>query len=295
MKEIMKNTIKRVASALVALPVYFFCVITDSAWSVPILAISTVISLACLYEFYAMSDRGEEGRAFVFEGMVVGLIINVFMYLFAFGMKHTIPSLFDCLDPRGIMFFMVLIIAMTLFLQVFSRPIKGATYSLGVTVAGVIFIVGFFSHIILLKALTNGVYYILILNAVVMANDTGAFFGGVLFGRHKTKFPASPNKTWEGYASGLLFSVLIMIIFNYLFDRYFDVRLFSYIEAALLGALLSFTGNTGDLVESVIKRDNNAKDSGSIIPGHGGMWDVFDALVFSMPIFYYYLIFKGVV
>jgi len=62
----------------------------------------------------------------------------------------------------------------------------------------------------------------------------------------------------------------------------------------LLGVALSVLGNLGDLIESAVKRDGSIKDSGSIIPGHGGMWDVFDALIFSMPLFYYYLMLKGV-
>jgi phosphatidate cytidylyltransferase len=293
MKEITKNTIKRVGSAVVFLPIYFAGVVTDRFYAVPMLLVSTIISLICLWEFYTMSDRGKDGKAFIFEGMTVGLVVNVFMYLFAFGRRYSIPMFFDYGDPRGIMFFIMLIIGLTLFLQLFTREIRGATYSLGVTVFGVIFIVGFFSHIILLKSLPNGVYYILILNAVVMINDSGAFFGGVLLGRHRTGFPVSPNKTWEGYISGLLFSVLSMVLFNFIFDCFFQVRLFSYPEAGLLGVILSLTGNIGDLVESVMKRDNDVKDSGTIIPGHGGMWDVFDAMVFSMPVFYYYLVLTG--
>ena len=68
---------------------------------------------------------------------------------------------------------------------------------------------------------------------------------------------------------------------------------FGILEAALVGIGLSLLGHLGDLVESAVKRDGSIKDSGSIIPGHGGMWDVFDALIFSMPFYYYYLVLKG--
>jgi len=142
--------------------------------------------------------------------------------------------------------------------------------------------------------LKDGLYYILILNITVMANDSAAYFGGVLFGRHKTKFEVSPNKSWEGYFSGLLFSILAMIIINQVFASFFGRELFGMIEAAIIGIVISFLANTGDLVESTVKRDGSIKDSGSIIPGHGGMWDVFDAMIFSMPVFYYYLILKGI-
>ena len=66
------------------------------------------------------------------------------------------------------------------------------------------------------------------------------------------------------------------------------------VEAAIVGGFLSLLGNIGDLIESAVKRDGNIKDSGTIIPGHGGMWDTFDAIILSLPIFYYYLILTGV-
>ncbi len=145
-----------------------------------------------------------------------------------------------------------------------------------------------------MKAFNDGFYYILILNIVIMINDTGAYFGGVLFGKHKTNFAVSPNKSWEGYFSGFLISIIAMIVCNEIFHSSNGASFFTLLEAACLGAFLSIIGHIGDLAESAIKRDSVIKDSGSIIPGHGGMWDVFDALIFALPFFYYYLVLKGV-
>lgn len=150
------------------------------------------------------------------------------------------------------------------------------------------------SHLILLKSLKDGVYYILILIVVVMLNDTGAYFGGILFGKHKAGIEASPNKSWEGYFSGLLFSIIGFILANQVCISFFSRELFSMIESTILGIIVSVLANTGDLIESAAKRDGGFKDSGSIIPGHGGMWDVFDATMFSLPFFYYYLVLKGI-
>jgi len=86
-----------------------------------------------------------------------------------------------------------------------------------------------------------------------------------------------------------------MIILNQVILSNYQVELFSLPEAAFLGLLLSVFGNLGDLAESAVKRDGEIKDSGSIIPGHGGMWDVFDALIFTIPIFYYYIIISGLI
>jgi phosphatidate cytidylyltransferase len=216
------------------------------------------------------------------------------MYLFAYGRLYGYSRYIPVFDARVVMGVLALFLSVILALQLFTRPLKGAAYSLGVTLFGLVYIVFSFSHIILMKSLVNGVYYIVILNIVVMLNDSFALFGGVLFGKHKTGFPVSPNKSWEGYFSGLLFSVLAMVITNQVFISFFDKNLFGMVESVILGIALSVLGNLGDLVESAVKRDGSTKDSGSIIPGHGGMWDVFDALIFTYPLFYYYLILKGV-
>ena len=294
MSDVKKNTLIRVLSAVVALPVYVFTIVTDLAQAIPILVCSLIVTLACLYEYYSITERGEEGSPFLKTGMAFAVVINIVMYLFAFGKLYGYSRYIPIFDARVVMGVMTLFLSVMLVLQLFTRPLKGAAYSLGVTLFGLVYIVFSFSHIILMKALANGVYYIIILNVVVMLNDSFALFGGVLFGKHKTGFPVSPNKSWEGYFSGLLFSVLAMVITNQIYISFFDKSLFSMVEAVILGIVLSFTGNLGDLVESAIKRDGSIKDSGSLIPGHGGMWDVFDALIFSYPLFYYYLILKGV-
>ncbi len=276
----------RILSAVVALPVYVFGIYTNIFYSLPVLIVSTVISLVCLHEYYQIASRSDEEKPMQYAGLIAGGLVNVLMYLYAFGGT----SFIRLFDARVLMALVAVFIMAILTFQVFRRPIRGGIYSLAVTVFGVIYIVLFFSHLILLKGLNNGFYYILILNVVVMLNDTGAYFGGVYFGKHKTNFAVSPNKSWEGYFSGLLFSVISMIVTNQLIQIFAGVRLFEMIEAALLGIALSVIGHVGDLVESAIKRDGAIKDSGSIIPGHGGMWDVFDALIFTTPLFYYYIV-----
>lgn len=294
MSDVKKATLMRVMSAAVALPVYVVTIVTDWFQSVPIVICSLIVTLACLYEYYQITDRGDEGRAFRAPGMAFAVALNLLMYVFAYGKLYGYGRYIHVFDARIIGAFVVLLLSLVLTLQLFTRPIRGASYSLGVTLFGVLYIVFSFSHIILLKALADGVYYIVILNIVVMLNDSMAYFGGVFFGRHKTGFPVSPNKSWEGYFSGLLFSVLAMVITNQAYIYFFDRRLFGMVESVFIGIALSVLGNLGDLVESAVKRDGSIKDSGSIIPGHGGMWDVFDALIFSTPFFYYYLILKGV-
>lgn len=287
-------TFKRILSAVIGLPLYLYLIITDGFLALPILICSTVVSLICLYEFYQISDRGENGRPFVGAGMAMGAAINIVMYLYAFGKVFGYSKYVPVFEARVIMAVIVLAVLAVLVLQVFQRPLKGGIYSIAVTLLGPVYIVFFFSHMILIKSLAGGIYYLLLLNIVIMLNDIGAYFGGLSLGKHKTKFPASPNKSWEGYFSGLLFSIVGAIVINQAYISFYNRTLFTVIEAAVLGIILSVLGSVGDLVESAVKRDSAIKDSGSIIPGHGGMWDVFDAMIFSMPVFYYYLVLIGI-
>jgi phosphatidate cytidylyltransferase len=241
-----------------------------------------------------ISNRGDAGKAFVKTGLFFGLILNIVMYFYAFGKPFGFSRYFGDFDARVILAFFVIFVAVILVLQLFTRPLQGGIYSLAVTVFGVMYLVLSMSHIILLKSMKDGIYYIVILIAVVMLNDTGAYFGGVLFGKHKAGIEASPNKSWEGYFSGLLFSIIGFILANQVCVSFFSRELFTMLECTILGMILSVLANLGDLVESAAKRDGGFKDSGSIIPGHGGMWDVFDATMFSLPFFYYYLVLKGI-
>jgi phosphatidate cytidylyltransferase len=294
MSGLNRETLIRILSAIVTLPILAYALITDSFLFIPALVVSVVVSLITLYEYYMISAKNEDNRAFVATGLIGGLILNIIMYFYAFGNYFGASRFFHDFDARTFIGFFVLLIAILLVQQLLTRQLSGGIYSLAVTIFGIMYIVLSMSHILLLKSLKDGSFFIVILVVVIMLNDTGAYFGGVLFGKTKAGFEASPNKSWEGYFSGLLFSIIAFILANQLCVSFFSKELFTMIECAVLGIVLSISANVGDLIESAIKRDGGFKDSGSIIPGHGGMWDVFDAIIFSLPFFYYYLVLKGI-
>jgi len=287
------STFKRLGSALLLLPVYVLFMWTGQFNYLSVFVLSAVVSAACLYEYYQISI-GKGVKPFLKEGLVATVVLNILVYLFAFGKILGTTNYVAEFDARWIMAFFMVFLVFIMIRQLFTREIDGGIQSLAVTVFGVVFISLFFSHIILIRSLANGFYYLIMLHAIVMINDTFAYFGGSLFGRHKTGLAVSPNKSWEGFFSGVLFSIIASLVFNEFYHTFFDVTLFSTGEAAVAGVIFSIAGDIGDLIESAIKRDGKVKDSGTIIPGHGGMWDVFDALIFSMPIFYYYLKLRGV-
>jgi len=134
-----------------------------------------------------------------------------------------------------------------------------------------------------------GRFVLLMAAAVTWLNDTLAFAGGKLFGRHKLYPAVSPNKTWEGSVAGMLGSILGAFLVKWLFwQAVSDTALIAF---ALVGGVL---GQLGDLAESVFKRAYGVKDSGSILPGHGGMLDRIDAFLFVAPFAWAYFYVLGV-
>jgi phosphatidate cytidylyltransferase len=115
------------------------------------------------------------------------------------------------------------------------------------------------------------------------ANDSGAYITGSLFGRTPLAPVISPKKTWEGSAGGALMVVVVVFIDHYLFK---DLSLISWF---VIGFFVIVMGTAGDLIKSVMKRSRNVKDSGKILPGHGGILDRFDSMIGSVPFVYLYL------
>ena len=138
--------------------------------------------------------------------------------------------------------------------------------------------------LIVIDRYPRGNLWILWVLAVIFLSDTGAFYLGRFFGKRKLYPSVSPNKTWAGAFGGLLAGILSGLVFSYLF------RLRGFpLEAGLLAGSLSVCGQVGDLVESMLKRNAGVKDSGRILPGHGGLLDRVDGLVFAVPLLFLYL------
>ncbi len=125
----------------------------------------------------------------------------------------------------------------------------------------------------------NGLIYILFALLIVWVTDTGAYIFGRLFGKNKLWPEISPNKTIEGFVGGILSSTIIAIIFSINYDMPLSI-----LPLILLTWLFSMFGQLGDLVESALKRHFDVKDSGNLLPGHGGILDRFDSFIFVLPL-----------
>ena len=141
-----------------------------------------------------------------------------------------------------------------------------------------------FGLLLVMDRYPRGNLWILFLLTVIFISDTGAFYFGRFFGKRKLYPSVSPNKTWAGAFGGLLAGVISGLLFSYLF------RLGGFpLQAGLLAGVLSVCGQVGDLVESMLKRNAGVKDSGRILPGHGGLLDRVDGMLFAVPLLYLYL------
>lgn len=137
---------------------------------------------------------------------------------------------------------------------------------------------------VIIDRFPRGNLWIFFLLTVIFSSDTGAFYFGKLFGKRKLYLSVSPGKTWEGAVGGLLFSLLAaFLFFLFLPIDSFDMRILG------LAAAISISGQIGDLAESMLKRQYGVKDSGKILPGHGGLLDRIDGLLFAVPLLYVFL------
>ncbi len=170
----------------------------------------------------------------------------------------------------------------TLAIPIFRGEFENMIQKTCLTILGILYFGWFFSHIGFLTNMQNGFSHIFFLFVLVELNDAMAFITGKLLGRHKMTPKISPNKTWEGAAGAMLCTIIAAFIFRFAIPEYADW------QVVAIGFLISIGGTFGDLVISFIKRDLQIKDMGKVIPGHGGILDRFDSVIFAAPIFFHF-------
>ena len=265
---------QRWITGIIAIPILIYIIGFGPRWIFYILLF--LISLTSLYEFYKITSSDLSKQ------------VQLFAYLLTF-------LLFVILFSGQILYALIIIslfaiAPMTLLL--FRSPRSGAngTSDIAKTVMGPIYICFPLALLLPIDRLSVMYYpykgiWIFFLLAVIFANDTGAYYCGKIFGKHLLYETVSPNKTWEGAVGGLVFSMMAGILFLYLFHHY---PINPPVVALIF--VLSIIGQIGDLSESMLKRNHGKKDSGKILPGHGGMLDRIDSLLFSIPFLYLFLL-----
>ncbi|MCO5141960.1 MAG: phosphatidate cytidylyltransferase [Oligoflexia bacterium] len=152
---------------------------------------------------------------------------------------------------------------------------------------GLVYLVFFSSFVPKIHTLPFGSSAILFLLLLIWGGDTAAYYGGKLLGKHKLSSFISPGKTWEGSIAALLFCAFLAVGFSH-----YGLSPIPTLTLIVISILTSAVAQLGDLVESFVKRAHSRKDSGGIIPGHGGVFDRFDSLILAAPFFYFLLVFS---
>jgi phosphatidate cytidylyltransferase len=152
---------------------------------------------------------------------------------------------------------------------------------MSLAIVGFIYIGWMFGHLAFLANATNAYGYLLYLLVATEVNDVAAFTFGKLFGRHPFRSNISPKKTWEGALGALSVSLILPWLLRFSFPH------FGATELILTGLIVGIGGQLGDLAISVIKRDIGIKDMGATIPGHGGILDRIDSLIYVAPLFFH--------
>lgn len=170
------------------------------------------------------------------------------------------------------------------FLAAMARPgeLSGSADTTGRLLLGMTWVPVLLPFLALVRRMDHGLVFVFMVLAATWLGDTGAYFTGRAFGKHKMSPRLSPKKTWEGLAGGVALSMIGSIAIGVAFLPEVPVW-----KIAVIGGLTDVAGVLGDLAESMLKRAFGVKDSGSIMPGHGGILDRVDSLLFSAPVFFF--------
>jgi len=256
---------KRIITSTVLILIIALSVFVD--WFCSLLI--TAFIIVGLYEFFTMLEN-KGISIYKYFGIGMGIIIPISILL------H-----FE-LTKNWEFLFIVLTVLILILMQFRRRQNSGVIVGISTTVFGILYISWFFSFLIKIRYLAGGLGLLTTLLLITKLGDIGAYLVGSRFGKTPLMPRISPNKSIEGAIGGLIFSISAALICRVFLP-------FNYLHLILLGLSLGILGQLGDLSESLMKRDCNVKDSGNTFPGMGGVLDLIDSLLFTAPVFYFYL------
>lgn len=269
------NLLVRVASAVVLLPVVLWLLYRGGSWSGALFAFAAG---ACAYEYLTIVLKDPRSP-------IVWLVV---------GTAGAMPFL-PVVAPASASQLAVGLTGFVLFSawtwHLWRGPRPEAPLRIAHLLMAFVYGAGGLTALSALRGGPDGGWWVVATLVITWGNDTAAYFFGRLLGRHRLFPEVSPSKTWEGFLGGFVGSIGIL----FLQRAYFFPEL-TTLDCLILGGLASVLGPVGDLSESMLKRAHGVKDSGRIIPGHGGMLDRLDALIFNAPMVLLYVQFgRGLV
>lgn len=264
---------KRIYSALVFIPLFYL--LTRHLPSIFFFTLILGVSFLAMWEFYGLNFSEEHRRQPSLIGLVCGGIVL---------------SSLQWPDVIGFQTGIISILAVLIAYQVGIAPLSSQSFAhIPILCFGVLYISLTLGHFLMIRKFPDGPFLIFFVLLVTWGGDAAAYYVGKSFGSRPLAPILSPQKTIEGLLGGLIAAPLIAWCASLWF-----LPTFTMVDCLLLGVMLTLLGTIGDLSESAFKRQAGAKDSGRLIPGHGGFLDRIDSLLLTVPTFYYYMIFfKG--
>ena len=267
----------------------------------PFLALALgVLSSAAYLEYTKASRVREEGhRVNGFEYIGVATIILYYIMLLLFSIVDYLPKvLTDWFFESHGFFTNYTIVLLAIFTTgvicilctyIFWYPKFNANQVAG-GIFGLIYTTFMMSFIYYTRESKDGIWFIWVIFITSWVSDTCAYIVGSAIGKHKMTPRLSPKKSWEGAVGGILGSGIATSIFGLIYELNHDRRFLMIPIFFLIGCIGAFISMCGDLVASAVKRNNNVKDFGNVIPGHGGILDRFDSVLFTAPTVYFMIV-----
>jgi len=268
--------VARIVTAVVLLPILIASILITKLALVFVL-IAAVAMVLALAEFWLLA-RKQQIRADMVAGFLGASALFTIFYFAEPGKP---------LDPLMIPIVLIVLTIGTLTAaMVRGAPFDRMISSTGATVLGVMYIVLLGGHLVAVRtgfAPELSRHLLSFFFLVIMGADSAAYYGGKTFGKHKLAPNVSPGKTWEGVAAGMLASLLLAVAAHAWFFPELPLKF-----AMPLAAVMNVLSVIGDLTESALKRSAGAKDTATLLPGHGGVLDRMDSLLFNAPLIYYF-------
>ena len=301
----MSNHLQRVLVAVIAIPIVVLVTLEGGLWFFGFVAILATVGLN---EFYTLASA-KNGKPLWLLGMISGFcILLAFFNSKLVGLLNALLHQAPNSEAQFLLLVLLVSMAVLTLVELF-RNNGSAILNLSTTIMGLLYVSLFFGTLVGIRELftpvhvpvTNyfpagttpetierlyrwGGYTVVAIYSMIWICDSAAYYVGSAIGKHKLYPRISPNKSWEGAIAGFVFAVLTAIAAKYLLLDYLNVS-----EAIVLGVIVGIGGQLGDLFESMLKRDAGVKDSSNLIPGHGGVLDRFDSLLFVAPLVYLYI------
>lgn len=264
---------QRIVTALWALPLLLLFIWIDTPWFPLIIILISALAIIGIFEFYQLAILSNS-RPLIALGSLWALLFVITAHFEAVYLPPSVLA--SALIIPGIM------------VLIFRREKRLSNWAW--TVAGILYVGWTLSHYVSLRELEYGRNWVFLAILSTFACDTGAFLVGKRFGKRRFAPSISPGKTWEGAIAGLVAATAAAVALCFILNIGDWTLPISYVHAAILGALIGIFAQAGDLLESLVKRRAGVKDSGNLLPGHGGLLDRIDSLVLTGVIVYYYVV-----